>query len=356
MEPCFMLSPDAKIAIFMEDAIIGPAGKMGFGVLRYSEAEIVCVVDSTKAGQNIVALTGIQRPCPIVGSIDEAFQLGADVLILGIAPSGGLIPEWWWPLIDHAVMRGLSIVNGLHNLVGPRYPHLAKGANPSKTQFVWDVRVEPVGIDIGKAEAAKLTCARLLLIGSDMAVGKMTTGLEIQRVARERGIKTGFVATGQIGITITGAGIPLDAIRVDFASGAVEGEVLRHAHEGAQLVVIEGQGSLVHPSSTANLPLIRGACPTHYILCHRAGLTHLKNLSGFAIPDLKDVIKLFEQVGSACGMFQTPRTVAMSLNTAHLNDADAIEACAAYESDLGIPCVDPLRHGAERLVDSLGIG
>jgi uncharacterized NAD-dependent epimerase/dehydratase family protein len=186
-----------------------------------------------------------------------------------------------------------------------------------------------------------------------MAIGKMTAGLELMRSARESGVKTGFLATGQIGITITGSGIPLDAIRVDFASGAVEREVLRHAQEGAELVIVEGQGSLIHPSSTANLPLIRGSCPTHFIFCHRAGQTHLKSLPNVEIPPIGKIIELYAQVASACGTFATPTTCSIALNTAHLSPEEADEACKNCESELGIPCVDPIRHGPARLLTSL---
>jgi uncharacterized NAD-dependent epimerase/dehydratase family protein len=353
MERISLLKPDARLAIFMEDALLGAAGKMGFGVLRYSPNPISCVVDSTMAGKDIVAITGIARHCPIVGTVEEAAALGADVLVLGIAPSGGLIPENWWPYLDRSLALGLSIVNGLHDLIGPRYPTLAGPEDPSGRQFIWDIRIEPLGLTNGKGLAAGLTCKRVLMIGSDMAVGKMTAGLELVQWARNAGTRTGFVATGQIGITVTGSGIPLDAIRVDFASGAVEREVLRHAESGAELVVIEGQGSLIHPSSTANLPLIRGSCPTHYILCHRAGQTYLKNLEGFKIPDLSCIARLYEEVGEACGMFERPKTAGVALNTAHLSGTDAREACDRVEQSLGIPCVDPIRDGCERLFAAL---
>ena len=103
------------------------------------------------------------------------------------------------------------------------------------------------------------------MVGTDMACGKMTTALEFFSWFKEKGLNTGFIATGQIGITITGDGIPLDAFKVDHACGAVETKVLENSNK--DLIIIEGQGSLLHPGSTATLPLIRGSCPTHLILC-----------------------------------------------------------------------------------------
>jgi uncharacterized NAD-dependent epimerase/dehydratase family protein len=125
------------------------------------------------------------------------------------------------------------------------------------------------------------------MVGTDMAVGKMTAGLELTRSLREMSRDAVFLATGQTGIAITGQGIPLDAIRVDHAGGAVERMVLEAAHH--EIVVIEGQGSLLHPGSTATLPLMRGSCATHMILCHRAGMETLDGLDHVRIPPLREV-------------------------------------------------------------------
>jgi uncharacterized NAD-dependent epimerase/dehydratase family protein len=348
-----MLDRAKKIAVYMEGAVLGVGGKMGIGVLRYSPNPIACVVDSETAGRDIQALTGVPRATPIVGSVAEALALGSEVLLLGIAPPGGLIPAAWFPVIDEAVAGGLSIVNGLHDLLGPRYPQLSDDSS-GLAQFVWDIRVEPAGLSPGTGRAAGLHCKRVLLIGTDMNVGKMTAGLEIMRVSSERGVRTEFVATGQIGITVTGAGVPLDAIRVDFASGSIEREVMAAGERGAELIVVEGQGALIHPGSTANLPLLRGSCPTHLILCHRAGqeaLTYLKNVK---IPDLRAYIGLYEDLGEACGAFPRPVTVGVALNTFHVkHDDEALTACREIEQKLGLPCADPIRHGPDRLVDAL---
>ncbi len=347
-----MLDPGMKLAIYMEGSVLGPAGKMGFGILRYSKNPIVCVIDSQTVGRSIKELTGIDRECPIVSSVQEAHNLGAEVFVLGIAPSGGLIPPDWWSVIREAASRGFSIVNGLHDLIGPHFPDLAK-APTRAMQFVWDIRIEPEGLGNGNGAAAGLDSRRVLMIGTDMAVGKMTAGLEIVKEAERRNVRTGFVATGQIGITITGGGIPLDAIRVDFASGAIKREMLRHDQEGAELIVVEGQGSLIHPGSTANLPLLRGSCPTHLVLCHRAGQGALLHLPHIRIPPLRRVITLYEDLAEACGTYLRPKTVAVALNTAHLGADDAEAARVEVEQQLGLPCADPIRNGVGRLVDAI---
>src|SRR5580704_7716632 len=140
---------------------------MGIGILRYSPNPVVCIIDSATAGRDAADVTGVPRSCPIVSTVEEATALGATVLVLGIAPPGGLIPPDWYPVIDAAWAAGMSLVNGLHDLLGPRY---SNSANPG--QWVWDIRVEPAGLGVGGGLAAGLSNKRVLMIGTDMAVGK----------------------------------------------------------------------------------------------------------------------------------------------------------------------------------------
>ncbi len=330
----------------MEASTRHPSGKMGFGLLRYATDPIACVIDSCEAGRDAREVTRIPRSAPIVATLAEAQARGAELLVLGIAPPGGRIPEAWWPVIDEAVARGMSIVNGLHDRLAPRYPALRPG------QEVRDLRVEPEGLSVATGAAARLPNRRVVFVGTDMAIGKMSAALETQRTARERGLDAAFVATGQIGIAISGRGVALDAVRLDYACGAVEREVLAHA--GSPLVLVEGQGSLVHPASAATLPLLRGAMPTHLVLCHRAGQRTLARIPEIPIPPLPALARLYEELAASCGTFPRPRTAAIALNTFHLTDDDeATGAVRAVEAETGFPCCDPVRHGAGRLLEGI---
>lgn len=342
-----MLAKNQPLAIYMEGELAGDHAKMCRGILRYSPNPIAAIIDSTKAGRNVQDVIDSPRSAPVVASIDEARALGAQAFVLGIATQGGRIPESWYPAIDEAVAKGLSVVNGLHDPLVPRYPRLANG------QWIWDIRVEPEGLYSGQGKAAELTNKRLLMIGTDMAIGKMTAGLEIYKAARDRGVKTEFIATGQIGITITGRGVALDAVRVDFASSSIEREVLAAAE--ADLVIVEGQGALIHPGSTANLPLLRGACPTHLILCHRANQEHLFRFEHIKIPPLLQYIAMYEDLAEACGTFPRPQTVAIALNTAGLTEAEAVMAKHRVHEETGLPVADPIRDGGDAFVPALGL-
>lgn len=343
-----MLQRNQSLALYMEASLGEIQGKMGNGVLRYSPNPIACIIDSTKVGQDHRITTGIDRPCPIVSSVSEAAALGSEVLVLGIAPPGGLIPKSWWEPIDEAIAKGLSVVNGLHDLVAPRYPHLKSG------QWVWDVRIEPPGLQVASGLAAKLENKRVLMIGTDMGIGKMTAGLEVYREAITRGINAEFVATGQIGITVTGRGVPLDAVRLDYAAGSIEREVM--AAKDADIVIVEGQGALIHPGSSANLPLLRGSMPSHLILCHKAGMKGLQRLPHILVPPLREYVKLYEDLSEAAGAFPRAKLVAGALNTFGLEHDAALQAVAQYEQELGVPADDPVRFGAHKLLDALLAG
>lgn len=340
-----MLKQHDRLALFMEGALGLSEGKMGYGLLRYSENEIVAIIDSAHAGVNQRTITGIERDVPVVATIEEAQARGANTLILSIAPSGGRIPEDWLSKIDHAHQLGLNLVNGLHDRLELRYSTAKPG------QWVWDVRVEPDDISTGKGLAAHIQNRRVLMIGTDMAVGKMTAGLELFQTAKSRGIGVGFVATGQIGIVITGRGIPLDAIRLDYAPGAVEREVLRHRDE--ELVIIEGQGALNHPGSSASLPLLRGSMPTHLVLCHRLDQSTLFRLPEYPIPPLKELIHIWEELSAMGGLFPRATVAAVALNTQAMDLSPALKEMEKLQTELNIPVGDFVRFGAESALDSI---
>lgn len=338
---------DSRLALFMEGELATASGKLGVGVLRYSSIQTAAVIDSANAGRSLQSALGLDHPAPIVASLAEARALGADVLVLGIAPPGGVIPPTWEPMLADAVALGFSIVNGLHSRAAPLAGELPLG------QWVWDVREEPAGLATAKGLVRHMSTPRVLFVGTDMSVGKMTAGLEMHHAAQAAGLDSRFVATGQTGMIICGSGVPLDSVRVDFAPGAVEAEVLRG--DGADVIFVEGQGSLVHPFSSATLALMRGSVPTHLVMCHRAGMSVLPRADWVYLPPLSEVIRLNEELACGAGAFPRPKTAAVALNTFHLSVEEADRACAEIEDEVGLPCCDPVRHGAHRLVEALAL-
>lgn len=344
-----------RLAILLHDGILGPKGKTGLSLLRYSTAEIVAVIDNQCAGQSLSQLTGIPREVPIVASVEAALAYKPTVLMIGIAPPGGALPEAWWTDLDEAINGGLSIANGLHTQLIPLLEQrhqqpLSALLDPG--QWIWDMRQEPPGLPIASAAARSLSCKRVLLVGTDMAIGKMSTCLELNSTALQRGIRSKFLATGQAGLMLAGDGVALDSVRVDFAAGAVEQMVMQFGAD-YDLLFVEGQGSLLHPGSTATLPLLRGCQPTDLILAHKAGQTHIKNHPHVPIPPLPQVIQLYEQVASAMGALEPAKVIGISLNTYGLEEQAASEEIAKIQAETGLPCTDPVRFGADLLLDAL---
>ncbi len=190
-----------------------------------------------------------------------------------------------------------------------------------------------------------------------MAVGKMSTCLELTTAARRRGLPARFVGTGQAGLLIGGQGVALDAVRVDYAAGAVEQAVLEAAAdlEPGGLVFVEGQGSLCHPGSTATLPLLRGSQPTALLLVHRAAQATIQRHPTIPIPPLPELIACLESLAALGRPTATPppRVAAIALNTAHLEAEAPPAAVAATARATGLPCRDPVRQGADALLDAL---
>jgi uncharacterized NAD-dependent epimerase/dehydratase family protein len=344
-----MLKSSHRVAVLLHEGITGLQGKTGLTLLRYSPAQVVCAIDRTVAGRSLVELTGIDRDVPIVNSMESAFSYQPDVLAIGIAPSGGIIPESWYVELREAVAGGLSIVNGLHTPLATR-PELLELLQPQ--QWIWDVRQEPQGLKIGSGAAKSLPCKRVLMVGTDMAIGKMSAALELQRTCERRGVKSKFIATGQAGMMISGEGVALDAVRVDYAAGAIERVVMQSGND-YDLLLVEGQGSLLHPGSTATLPLLRGSQPTHLILLHKIGQETIRNCPDIKIPALVEVVRLYESIASCAGAFGNVKVVAISLNGGTLPEAEVRQEIDRVTAATGLPCTDAVRFGADVLLDAI---
>jgi uncharacterized NAD-dependent epimerase/dehydratase family protein len=344
-----VLSSQDRVAILLHDGLQHSGGKTGISLLRYSDIPIVAVIDQECAGQSLVELTGIDRDVPIVASVLDALPYQPTVLSIGIAPSGGILPAAWQQEIKQGVAAGLSVVNGLHTPMATNpdlSPLLREG------QWIWDVRREPDGLTVGSGKARSLPCLRILTVGTDMSVGKMSASLELNRAAQTRGLRSRFIATGQTGLMLGHDGVALDAVRVDFAAGAIEQRVMRYGYD-YDLLFVEGQGSLMNPASTATLPLLRGSQPTHMVLVHRAGQTQIQSFSHVSIPPLPKVIHVYETVAEAGGAFAPTKVVAIALNTFHLSEADAHRAIEQVQIETGLPCTDVIRFDADPLLDAL---
>ncbi|MFM2013387.1 MAG: hypothetical protein RLZZ396_2171 [Planctomycetota bacterium] len=343
-----------RLAILLHGGITGIHGKTGLALLRFAPQRCVVVIDRLTAGGNLAELTGIplDHPIPIVASAQEALAYKPQTLALGLAALGGKLPEDWIPDMQVSLGGGLNILNGLHTSLAsdPRLaPHVQEG------HWIWDIRKEPTGLVSGMGLARLLDCKRILFVGTDMSIGKMSAAIAFHRAAVAKGVRSKFMATGQTGVMLEGDGIPLDAIRVDFASGAVQQELIACSQD-RDVVFIEGQGSLLNPASTATLPLLRGAQPTDLVLVHRAQMHHLRDFKWVKIPPLKDVVAMYESIACAGGALAPVRVRCIAINSHGLSDAEARYEIQRIQDETGLPTQDVVRWGADKLLPSCGIG
>jgi len=272
---------------------------------------------------------------------------GARSMVIGVANAGGHIPPAWFGALLEALEAGLDIISGMHMRLS-NLPGLQSAADKYNRRLI-DVRTPPSGIPI--ASGLKRSGRRLLTVGTDCALGKKYTALAIARGLRARGINATFRATGQTGIMIAGEGMPLDSVVADFIAGAAEALSPNAAPD--HIDVIEGQGSLFHPSyAGVALGLLHGSQPDRFVVCHEPGRTHVLGHAAFALPLIEQVI---EQT-IALGRLTNPdiRCVGISLNTAKLDAAEAQREFDRVEKRLSLPVADPMRGGQafERLLDA----
>jgi uncharacterized NAD-dependent epimerase/dehydratase family protein len=317
-------------------------GKTARGILAYSPHPTVAVLDSTRTGET---MSGV----PIVGTVEEALAYGPTTAVVGVATQGGRFPPAWRLLLRQCIQAGLDVESGLHEFLADD-TELAELARHHRVELR-DLRRPPDDLNVPTGANLEVDSTIVLTVGSDCAIGKKTVAVELDREARSRGLPSVFCPTGQTGIAIAGWGIAVDAVVADFLAGAAERIVVEGAERGGKLLFVEGQGSLVHPLySGVTLGLMHGAAPHAFVLCHQAGATEIEGCPGHAIPPLRELVELHERASLPA---RKAPVAAIALNTAHLNDDAARQAIAAVESDTGLPCDDPVRFGAARLVDAV---
>lgn len=339
-----------RLAILAEGQFGAHSAKTAYGVIRYGRDDVVAVLDSTRAGQNVAALLP-GHDIPIVATLDEALARPKppDALLIGIAPTGGRLPEAWRSTVLAAIAAGLDVLSGLHTFVGDD-PEFAAAAAANGTAIV-DYRRSPERMETAVGRRHGQGKRVILTVGTDCAIGKMSVALELRRAALAAGDCAAFVATGQTGMMIEGWGVAVDRLISDFTQGTVEWLVEQGEGLG-DWVIVEGQGSLDHPAySSVTLALIHGATPQAMVMVHKPGLAehdfdHLPDAS-FPIASLPGYIDLHERIA---GLVAPSQVVAVALNTSlYPDDEEARRIIESIAAETGLPTDDPVRFGADRL-------
>ena len=354
-----MTEPASHRFLILADGQFGPmSSKTANSCIRYLPERVVGVFDRTQAGKTAQEVLGFGGAIPVVGDFAQGLALGgeegggATAVLIGIAPMGGRLPDEWRDWLRQAIERKLEIWSGLHTFISDD-PELGGLARRLGVRIL-DARKPPAHLPIADGRAADVNAYVVHAVGSDCNVGKMTAMLEVRNALVRGGHRARFVATGQTGIFIEGWGTAVDAVVADFIAGAAEDLVLTAARD-ADIVLVEGQGSLIHPGySGVTLGLLHGSMPRGLILCHQASREYIGDYHGrepwVRIPPLTDLIRLYED--AARPVFPT-RVLGICLNTYDLDDAAARRAVAGAARETGLPAADPVRFEPAPLADAV---
>lgn len=327
---------EAPYLIFVGDAKDELAAKTGYGIVDWHPERVLGQLRFAHAAADL-GVTDL--------TIDEAAARGAKTLVIGCVNPGGTFPETWLDTMAEALAAGLDIASGLHTRLDS-FDRLTGLAAEHGRRLI-DVRVPPEGLPVGNGEPR--SGKRLLTVGTDCSIGKKYAALALERELAGRGVDVTFRATGQTGILISGRGIAIDAVVSDFVAGAAE--VLSPAAADDHWDVIEGQGSLLHPSfGGVSLGLLQGSQPDAFVVCHEPTRTTMRNVAT-PMPSVATIIDLTQQFGAAT--CPDIRCVGIAVNTAAIADGERDGLLADLAREFAVPAVDPIRDGVGAIVDVL---
>jgi uncharacterized NAD-dependent epimerase/dehydratase family protein len=339
---------EGRRVLLLADGEFSPLGsKTAVCYLRYRGDDVVAVLDSTRSGQTTAQAVGLGGDTPVVSNIEEALAYSPEVGIVGVAPRGGQLDPDLSRSIKECFEAGLDVVSGLHSLIAED-AELAAAARNSKSRF-WDVRYVPEMGTVASGVGCTTGAKTVLVTGTDCNVGKMTVTVELFNEATRRGVNAAWAATGQTGIMLRGRGICVDRAIADFIGGAAE-ELVNFEGRGADIVFVEGQGSLLHPGyAGVTLGLMYGVMPDCMILAHHVGRDRVRRYD-VPVPALEELVRYHEN--TMAPLKKVP-VVAIVLNTAECELAAAERIITETGRETGLPVTDPVRFGASKILDAV---
>ena len=342
-----------RAIVYGEEQLGKLDGKVTNGLVRHSEKyEIAGVIDSTKAGMDAGEfLDGVKNGIPVFRNIEDAIDnlnYIPEYFIYGIAPLASYLTKEQRVIIFTAMKKGMNIVNGLPEFFTEDEEFMRKELEYGVR--IYDIRKPPPRKDlhIFRGSIFNVKTPIITVFGTDCAVGKRTSAVNLVDALRKEGLKTAFIATGQTGL-LQGAkyGVAVDVLSSGFQTGEVENEILKADEiEHPDMVVVEGQGALSHPAFTSSTAIIRGARPKAIILQHPPKRKDRCDFPGIPMPTLESEIELIEVISGA-------KVIAITLNHEDMTDDEINKTVAEYESKFGLPTMDVLKHGCEKIVKRL---
>ncbi len=329
-------------------------GKTAHGLIRGSERfKLVAVLDSKFSGRDAgEVLDGVNRGIPVFASLEQMLEELPEkpqYAIVGVATEGGKLPDAWLPILARAAGLGISLVSGMHKLLGA-YPELAVAAKKSGARLVDIRRPKPVEeLAFFTGEIYRVRPPRIAVLGTDCAVGKRTTCRLTMEMCREAGIKTEMIYTGQTGwMQGYPHGFILDATPNDFVSGELEKAVVACARElEPELILLEGQSALRNPFGPCGAELILSGDAKHVILQHMPFHTYIEGVERpeCRVADPVDEIELIKMFGAT--------TIAVCLNGWGGSPAELKAAQEELQARLQIPVIRPLEEGVQALLPAI---
>lgn len=340
------MTPAPRFLVLAEGSFNPIRSKTANACIRYSPARVAAVLDSTQRGKTAQQVLGFGGDIPVVGSVDEGLAHRPNALLIGIAPQGGLLPPEWRAVIGRVLDDGLDVWSGLHTLLGDD-PDFAARASKSGAA-IHDLRRSPLDLDVARGRVRDVAATVVLTVGTDCNIGKMTAALQLLDGLRAKGHRVAFAGTGQTGILVDGKGIAVDAVIADFIAGAAERLVLEAATD-ADIVLVEGQGSIIHPSySGVTYGLLHGSMPHAQVMCAQPSRVAIRHNEWMHIPPLPEFIAMHERAA-----LRPAPVIAVALNTLDMTDADAVRAVDRTAAATGLPTTDPVRFDPAPLVNAI---
>lgn len=342
-----------KALLYCEGQLGKSDGKTANGLIRYSRRyEVLCVIDSTKAGMDSgKVLDGAENGILIYQDVADALDHlleAPDYFIYGLAPKEPILGVGERQVLLNAISNKMSIVIGLHEFISDDCEFITHAKKHGVK--LYDMR-KPLSnryLHIFSGAISKVKTPKIAIFGTDCAVGKRTTAMELIKALNATGIRTSFIGTGQTAL-IQGEkyGIALDAIPGEFMIGEMENAVIQaEIHEKPDLIVIEGQSSLTHPAFISSCAIIKGGKPDAFILQHPPKRKYREDFNYLLMPALKDEISFIED-------FSNGKVIAITLNNEGINLEETNKTIEVYEEEYQLPVTDVLRKDCSKLVEAI---
>ena len=345
---------DGEAIVYCQGAFNTLNGKTAHGLVRFTNRySVISVVDSKHAGGDAgEILDGKTNGIRLYGSVPEAVDAARKSgrnpshFVIGIAPDGGAMSDAIKADIKLAIRSGLNVDSGLHDFLSEDHDIL-RLAVLNKVQ-IRDIRKPPdrKQLHFFTGNISRVNCLKIVVLGTDSAVGKRTTAWLLVRMLRERKIKAEMIGTGQTA-WMQGAryGIVLDSVVNDFLTGEIEHVVCRcWEQEHPDVMIIEGQGSLLNPAYPGGYELIAASRPDAIILQHAPSRKEYDGFPGFPIEPLEQQVRALEIISGK-------KVLAVTLNHEDLEKKDLPSVRARILNETGLKSFDLLWENADELAE-----